>query len=221
MTRIVDSIDPALSASRGDAWMDRHVTVGGDALPGGPCIFVGFHYGTGFWSLRYLRRSGYRVAFVSAPLDANRERDGLVRFAFIRWRQNRVADAGGAPIIYVGGGAERIRAALRKGVSVLALIDVPEPATSTVPVQVLGHALRFPDGILRIGEAEKVPLVGFVATLDQASGSRHLQFIRLPPSSDGSVHALAAMLDAAIRSDPAGWHFWAQWPRLRNDRAVK
>ncbi len=126
-----------------------------------------------------------------------------------------MARAGGAPVIYVGGSVERVRAALGQGFSVLALIDVPEPTTSTVPVQVLGHELRFPDGIVRIGASENVPMVGFVAALDPATGVRNLRFTRLPDAQAEAVHALAALLDAAIRDEPAGWHFWAQWPRLR------
>jgi hypothetical protein len=219
LTRIVDHIDPALSATRGDRWMDRYVAVGGDALPPGPCVFIGFHYGTAFWSLRYLHRSGYRVAFLSAALDRSRARTERFRFAFSHWRQRQVERAGGAPIIYVGGSAERIRKALREGVSVLALIDVPEPTTSTVPVQVLGHELQFPDGIVRIAQTENVPMIGFVARLDPASGVRRLRFSRLPDNPQRVMDALAALLDSAIRDDPASWHFWAQWPRLRNDRA--
>lgn len=219
LTRIVDHIDPALSAARSDRWMSRYVTVDGDRLPAGPCVFIGFHYGTAFWSLRYLRRNGYRVAFLSAILDGTRARVEPLRFAFSRWRQREVERAGGAPIIYVGGSAERIRTALREGISVLALIDVPEPTTSTVPVKVLGHELQFPDGIVRIALTENVPLVGFVARLDCASGARHLRFSRLPDNPQRVMEALAVLLDSAIREDPASWHFWAQWPRLRNDRA--
>jgi hypothetical protein len=220
LTRFVDHVDPALSATRGDRWMNRYLVVEGDTLPATPCVFIGFHYGTAFWSLRHLRRHGHRVAFLSAPLDASRQRAEPLRFAFTRWRQNQVARAGGAPIIYVGGSADRIRASLGQGISVLALIDVPEPTTSTVPVQVLGHELRFPDGILRIGASENVPILGFIATLDPGTGVRRLRFARLPSAPGDAVHALAALLDTAIRDDPAAWHFWAQWPRLRHRRPV-
>jgi hypothetical protein len=66
LTRMVDYIDPALSFARSDRWMDRHLAVEGDAVPDGPCVFIGFHYGTGFWLLRHLRRHAHRVAFVAA-----------------------------------------------------------------------------------------------------------------------------------------------------------
>jgi hypothetical protein len=215
LTRIIDQIDPALSAVRGDGWMDRHVAIAGDPLPPAPCVVVGFHYGTGFWSLRHLRRHGHHVSFVSAPIDAGQWRTEPLRLAYMRWRQKCVAAAGGAPIIYVGGSAERIRTALRRGTSVLALIDVPEPTTSAVRVPLLGHDVRLPDGILRIAASEKVPLVGFVGAFDARTGARRLRFARLPDDPDAALRALVDLLEAAIRDDPAGWHFWAQWPRLR------
>jgi hypothetical protein len=214
LTRIVDQVDPALSATRGDRWLARHVAIAGDPLPPGACVFVGFHYGTGFWSLRHLRRHAHRVAFVSAPIDTGRWRGEPLRLAFARWRQARVAAAGGAPVIYVGGSAERIRAALRNGTSVLALIDVPEATTSTARVRLLGRDLSFPDGVLRIAATEGVPLVGFVGSLDPGTGARRLRFTRLPDDPDAALGALATLLEGAIRDDPAGWHFWAQWPRF-------
>ena len=212
--RIVDHVDPAISAMRGDRWMDRHLRVEGDAVPSRACMFVGFHYATGFWSLRHLRRLGHRVSFVSAPIEAAHVPGRSLQRAFLRWRQRRVAAAGGAPVIYVGGSSERIRAALRGGVSVLGLIDVPEAATSTVRVSLLGHDVQLPDGILRIAASEGVPLVGYVAALDPSTGARRLCFTRLPDDPSQALRALAAMLDAAIRHDPASWHFWAEWPRF-------
>lgn len=213
LTRMVDHVDPAISAMRSDRWLARHLSVSGDPIPAGPCLFIGFHYGTAFWSLRHLRRLRHRVAFVSAPIGAHARSEPL-RFAYTRWRQKQVAIAGGAPVIYVGGSGERIRAALCSGVSVLALIDVPEPTTPTVAVRVLDHEMQLPDGIVRIGAAAGVPLIGFIGTLDAQSGARRLRFTRLPSEPAAALRALAAMLDAAIRDDPAAWHFWGQWPRL-------
>ncbi|MGE5171585.1 MAG: hypothetical protein ACM3JC_14580 [Rudaea sp.] len=215
LTRMIDQIDPALSATRGDGWMDRHLAVSGDALPRAPCVVVGFHYGTGFWSLRHLRRHGHRVSFVSAPIDTAQWREEPLRLAFARWRQRRVASAGGAPVIYVGGSVEKIRAALREGTSVLALIDVPEATTSPVRVRLLGHDVWLPDGILRIAAAEGVPLIGFVGSFDARTGARRLCFTRLPGDPDTALDALTALLEGALRDDPAGWHFWSQWPRFR------
>jgi hypothetical protein len=215
LTRIVDQIDPALSATRGDRWIDRHVAICGDPLPARACVVVGFHYGTGFWSLRHLRRQGHRVSFLSARIDPAQWHAQPLRLAFMRWQQRQVAHAGDAPVIYVGGSGVRIRTALRQGTSVLALIDVPEPATQTVRVGLLGHDVWFPNGILRLGAAERVPLFGFVGSFAPQTGDRRLRFTRLPDDPDGALRALVALLEAAIGDDPAAWHFWAQWPRFR------
>lgn len=219
LTRIVDHVDPALSFLRRDRWMDRHMTVDAVALPAGPCVFVGFHYGTGFWSLRYLRRLGYRVAFLAAPVTAAHCPGQPLRLAFMRWRKACVERAGNAPVILVGGSRDRMRAALRAGTSVLGLVDVPDADASPFPVAFLGRDAWFPDGLLRLAADEKVALIGYVASLDPHTGARHLRLTRLPDDPEEALKALAAMLDSAVRTDPAAWHFWAEWPRFATRRA--
>ncbi|HSQ82774.1 MAG TPA: hypothetical protein VLU54_16855 [Casimicrobiaceae bacterium] len=213
LMRIVDQIDPAISSSRGDRWMESHLTVDGDPLPPGPCILVGFHYGTGFWSLRHLRRCGYRVSFLSRPIDASLAPGQPLRLAFMRWRMRQVEKAGGAPVIYVGGSVERIRAALRDGISILGMVDVPQPSsTSRAQVSFLGAIARFPDGLVRLAAAEKVPLVAYLARLDPQSGRRHLTLARLPIGGEDPMQSLVALLERAVRDDPSAWHLWEQWP---------
>ena len=220
LTRIVDHVDPALSFMRSDRWMARHLLVEGDAVPVGPCMFVGFHHGTGFWSLRHLRRLGHRVSFLAAPVTARHFPGQPLRLAFMRWRKISVERAGGAPVIVVGGSRDRIRAALSAGISVLGLVDVPEATSAPVPVTFLGRKGSFPDGLLRVAAAEKVPLFAYVATLDPDTGDRRLRLTRLPGDPREALHALVAMLETAIRRDPPAWHLWAQWPRLVKPRPV-
>ncbi len=221
LMRIVDQVDPALSWTRSDHWMDRHMTVDGDPLPPAPCIFVGFHYGTGFWSLRHLRRHGHRVSFISAPVDAGQCPGQPLRHAFRRWRMQRVADAGGAPVIYVGGSRDRIEAALREGISVLGMVDVPEPSSSRVAVPFLGGEAWLPDGMLRLAETGNVPLIAYLAGLDPQTGARRLRLTRLPAGRDDALRALAAMLESAVRAEPAAWHLWANWPFFVKSRTAR
>ena len=220
LTRIVDQVDPALSWLRGDRWMDRHLIVDGDPLPAGPCIFVGFHYGTGFWSLRHLKRNGHRVAFISAPVDADQCPGQPLRLAFMRWRMKRVEEAGGAPVIYVGGGRDRIQAALRGGISVLGMVDVPQPSSSRVAVEFLGGKAWFPDGLLRVAATENVPLFAYLARLDPQTGARQLQLTRLPAKREQALRALAAMLESAVCNESAAWHLWADWPLFVKGRSA-
>ena len=213
LTRLVDQIDPALSQSRSDRWMRSHLRVEGDALPPGACIFAGFHYGPGFWSLRWLRSQGHPVSFLSRPIVAEEFRGEPLRFAFERWRMRRAASAGGAPVIYTGDAVRKIREALQRGTSVLGMIDVPLPDSSNrVAAPFMGRQAWFPDGLLHIAASENVPLVAYVAQLDPQTGDRRLALTRLPVEGEDPMASLAAMLELAIRRDPPAWHLWAEWP---------
>lgn len=214
LMRIVDQVDPAISSLRGDSWMDRNLSVDGDPLPPGPCVLIGFHYGTGFWSLRHLRRRGHRVSFLSVRIDAaHGAGQPLLRRAFMHWRVHQVVRAGNAPVIYVGGSTDKIRAALREGISILGLIDVPQPAgAGRVPVPFLGSVAYFPDGLVRLAAAEGVPLIAYVAQLDPRTGRRRLTLTKLPIPGEDPMQSLAAILERAVRDDPPAWHFWEFWP---------
>ena len=213
LTRIVDQVDPAISSLRSDRWMRDHLQVEGDALPAGACIFAGFHYGPGFWSLRWLRSQGHPVSFLSRPIVAEEFAGQPLRFAFERWRMRQAGRAGGAPIIYVGDSVRRIREALQAGTSVLGMVDVPLPESPhRAAAPFMGGEAWFPDGLVRIARSEGVPLFAYVAGLDPSTGRRSLTLTRLPVGGEDPMHSLAAMLERAIRRDPPAWHLWAEWP---------
>jgi hypothetical protein len=215
--RIVDHVDPVLSWFRSDRYLERHVVVEGDPLPPGPCMFVGFHYGAAFWTLRHLRRRGYRAAFLAARVTAEQCPGAPLRLAFMRFRRVCVERAGGAPVIFVGGSRDRIVDALRSGTSVVGLVDVPD-ALRGQPVALLDHEVRWPDGLLRIAQAERVPVVAFVASLDRRTGARHVRFSTLSSDPAAAIATLASLLERAIAHDAAAWHLWAQWSRFLPSR---
>ncbi|HEX8741094.1 MAG TPA: hypothetical protein VF925_13260 [Casimicrobiaceae bacterium] len=215
LMRIVDQVDPALALLRGNRWMDRHLFVEGDPLPPPPCVAIGFHYGTGFWTLRHLRRAGHRAAFVSARVDATQAPGQPLRLAFMRRKIGWIERAGGAPIIFVGGGTAKIRAALRSGTSILGMVDVPLPSsTNVVELPFLDGVGRFSNGLVRLAAAEGVPIVAYLPKLDPVTGDRRLVLTRLPIDGEDSMHSLVAMLDRAVRDDPAAWHLWVHWPHF-------
>ncbi len=213
LTRLVDQVDPALSCMRSNRWMRRHLVVTGDPMPAAPCIFAGFHYGAGFWSLRYLRQQGHRVSFLSRPIVSGDFPGERLRYSFERWRMKRAAGAGGATVIYAGGSVDKIRNALRNGTSILGMVDVPPPLSgSRVPVPFMGGEAWFPDGLSRLAASEGVPFVAYLARLDPVTGLRHLTLSRLPVNGEAPMHSLATLLENALRNDPAAWHLWAEWP---------
>jgi hypothetical protein len=212
LMRIVDHVDPALAFFRGDRYLDCHVVVEADALPPGPCLFVGFHYGNAFWTLRHLRRLGYRASFLAANVTARQCPGQPLRLRFMRFRKRCVERASGAPVILVGGSRERIASALRGGTSVVGLIDVPE-ATHSTRVELLGQSLQWPDGLLQIAQDAGVPVVAFIATLD-GHGARRIRLRTMPADPAHAMQALAALLDDAVRSESSAWHLWAEWTRF-------
>lgn len=212
LIRMVDLADAALSGLRADRWMDCHMRIEGDAAPAGPCLFVGFHFGAGFWSLRHLRRAGHPVSFLSRPISLEEFAHAPACHAFERWRMWQVARAGGAPVIFVGGSRDRIRGAWDAGRSVLGMVDVPPPlARRRTRVSFLGREAAFPDGLVKLAEGAGVPIMAYLGYLD-ADGKRRLALKRLPNPSTDSLQALVGMLETAIRQDPAAWHLWAECP---------
>jgi hypothetical protein len=217
LMRLVDHVDPALSFFRSDRYLDRHVVVDADPLPPSPCLFVGFHYGAGFWALRHLRRLGYRASFLAANVTARQCPGQPLRLRFMRFRKRCVERASGAPVILVGGSRERIASALREGTSVVGLIDVPD-AAHAANVELLGQSLRWPDGLLQIAQSEGVPVVAFAAALEGTSGVRRIRLRTMPADRAAAMRTLASLLDEAIRSDSSGWHLWAEWTRFLPSR---
>jgi hypothetical protein len=215
LIRAVDQADAALSGSRGDGWMDRHLVVEGDSPPAGPCLFLGFHFGTGFWTLRWLRRQGHPVSFLSRPIEPGEFPGAPLCYRFERRRMRQVERAGGAPVIYVGGSVARMQAALRSGISVLGMLDVPpESGRTDVPVPFMGGQARFPDGLLRLAEREGVPVMAYLCRLDTATGKRRLTLVRVPDGLPDKLAFLVTLLDKAVHEDTAAWHLWAEWPRF-------
>ena len=215
LVRIVDLADAALSGTRGDGWMSRRIIVDGDRPPEGPCLFLGFHYGTGFWVLRYLRSLGQRVSFLSRRILREDFPGMPLCYAFERWRMHLVSHAGGGPVIYVGGSVAKMKSVLQDGGSILAMADVPlEHGAAGRTVPFLDGKAQLPDGLIRLAESEKVPIVAYLCRLDTGTGQRRLSFARLPDEVEDKLAWLMDLLGQAIREDPAAWHLWAEWPRF-------
>jgi phosphatidylinositol dimannoside acyltransferase len=214
LVRLVDQADYYLSRHRGDGWLDRHVVTRG-AWPGRgePFLALGYHWGAGLWALRALRRAGHGAAFLSAEVDARQLGVGGVALRQARRRMRELERAGGLAPIYLGGASAAMQAVFARGDVVVALIDVPPRAgQGTAPVTLLGRAARLPDGLLRLAQRERVPLVPFAMGVDPVSGQRRLD-IGAPivvTEVGAAARAVAAHLDPLLARESAAWHLWSQ-----------
>jgi hypothetical protein len=214
-TYLLDVADLQLSRRQSLDWWPSHVAVEGRWPRAGAFIAVTFHYGTGLWLCRALRRSGHRSTFLSARF----EREAFARRPLLhRYGMRRLAEVeriGGEPITYRPGARRSMLDTLARGVPVVGLIDVPPrlAARGQHPVRLLGQPASLPDGLLRLAEEAQVPIVPCWVEIDFASGRRRVVIGEAtPPGPAEAVLAeLAALLDRLVRAQPAAWMFWQEW----------
>jgi len=211
LVRLVDHADLYLSLTRSDDWMKRHLRVSGAWPLQGPFIAFTFHWGTGFWSLRHLRRAGFRPAMLSTPLGPPPAlSDWRARYGFRRNRE--VARASGEGVIYLGGAKDKLRAHLAAGGVVVGLLDVPPGQTpESVAVDIFGRPSALPRGMLDLAVELRLPLVPFFLSLDALTGERRLRIC--PPLAGATAEELAPaaaqLLNDAVAACPPAWHRWA------------
>ena len=220
---LLDVADLALSRRKPLDWWPEHVDVAGAWPKSGAFVVVTFHYGTGLWLCRALRRAGHRGMFLSGRFerDAFEARPLLHRYGMERLAE--VERITGAPIAYRPGARETLLDALANGISVIGLIDVPPRLAprGQRPVELLGRPASLPDGLLQLAADAAVPIVPCWVELDFASGRRRAVIgkAQAPAPFDATLAALAATLDGLIRRSPAQWMFWREWPGWIEDAA--
>jgi phosphatidylinositol dimannoside acyltransferase len=222
-TVLLDVVDLHLSRRRPLDWWPEDVDVSGE-WPAGAFVAVTFHYGTGIWLCRALRRSGHSSVFVSARFEREEfaQRPLLHRYGLQRLAE--VERIGGEPIAYRPGVGTRLRDALMRNVPVIGLIDVPPrlAPNGQRPISLLGRRASLPDGLLRLAAAARVPVVPCHVEIDFASGRRRVVIgeARMPAPIQPTLEAIAAVLDGLLRAQPAAWMFWREWPGWLRDVAA-
>lgn len=215
--RLVDVADYFLTCKYGDGWMRRYLHVSGDALPapgeGAAPMLVTFHYGQGFWALRWLRAAGYPVAWLHAPPPQVAPLGEKLAGWMGRRRIAQVGRLCGAPTIAVGGSVARMRQRLLgEGRPVMVMPDAPlQPGQSWLPVQLLGRAARMPAGAIRMAAQDEVAVLVYSIVVDPLNGHRHLHMEGPLSGLDALALAqrLAAHLQQALQRQPEAWHVWA------------
>lgn len=212
---LVDNADYFLSRCRGRGWLQRHVRVSGaENLAGGvnAMLLVTFHWGQGFWALRWLREHGLPAAWLHAPVPHRLRFGEYVGGLMGRLRIRQVGRLAGAAPIPVGGSVAAMRDRLRKGLPVMAMPDAPiRPGQRTLAVELLGRPARIAAGVIRMAAEDRVPVHAYLMRVDPRSGRRHLAIGPRLPAGDAAqlAQALADVLSGAIREDPAAWYVWA------------
>lgn len=214
--RLVDVADYFLTLKYGRRWMQRYLHVSGDALPtpsvGAAPMLVTFHYGQGFWALRWLREAGYPVAWLHAPPPPRAVLGEKLAGWMGRRRIAQVARLCGAPAIAVGGSIERMRhRLLLEGQPVMVMPDAPlQPGQSYLPVHMLGRDARLPAGAIRMAAEAEIPVVIYSIVVDPNNGHRYMR-VEGPMSSGVAVELaqrLAGHLHLALQQQPEAWHVW-------------
>jgi hypothetical protein len=219
---LLDAVDLYLSRRHRSDWMPSHVDVEGE-WPAGAFVTVGFHYSTGLWVFRDLRRNGHDSVLVAARFDPADYRNHPVRYRYTATRFAEVERLSRQPIAYRPGIRERLLAALAAGMSVVSVMDMPPRLVprGQQPVRWLDRNASLPDGSLAVAREAGVPVVPFWVEVDLASGRRKLVIGKaMAPDPAQVLPALAASLDRLIRIQPAAWLFWNEWPAWQRDAAA-
>jgi hypothetical protein len=222
-TLLLDVADLHLSRRHPVDWLPGHVALEGAWPRAGAFVAVTFHYGTGLWICRALRRAGRRSRFLSGRF----ERDAFAgRPQLHRYGTRRLAEVeriGGEPIAFRPGVREGLLDTLSRGTPVIGLIDVPPRLAprGQHAVQLLGRPASLPDGLLLLAQEAGVPIVPCWVELDFDTGHRRVVIgeARSPTPVEPVLADLAAALDQLVRRQPGAWMFWPEWRGWLRDAA--
>jgi hypothetical protein len=221
-TWLLETADLYLSRRQPVDWLPAHVAIKG-SWPAGAFIALTFHYGTGLWLCRALRQAGHRSMFLSASFERDEFAQRPWRYGYGAQRLREVERIGGEPIAYRPGVRRTLLDALRRGSSVIGLIDIPPRLAprGQVGVRLLDQAASLPDGLLRLAIEAQVPIVPCWVDIDFASGHRTVVIgdAQLPEPMGPVLADLAASLDRLVRTRPAAWMFWPEWNGWVRDAA--
>lgn len=215
--RLIDLADFYKSWRMSPGWLRRYWRVSGDPLPDAQqhpaVLFVTFHYGAGFWALRYFQQHGLSMAalYRPPPRPTSGER---FRYYFFWWRLRSIYRLTGTKPIRVGDKQSELSALVRRLVQarlpVGVMPDIPTAEAQAVAADMLGHKIYFASALLRLAVKKNIPIVLYTSVLDLTDGGRNVQLQVLDnySSVESLAQTLADCLAAAITADPTAWHLW-------------
>ncbi|AVP99503.1 hypothetical protein C7S18_21025 [Ahniella affigens] len=215
--RLMDLTDLYWSKTRSDRHIDRNFDQTGDWPADGPVMAVTFHWGGGHWGIRSLHRTGRPIVCLAGPLDPEHVGHLSVLYRYACWRTREVEKHSGRPLFkrYRGIAVRDLRDKAKSGDSILSLIDVPPGEVGGArPVTLLGRDAKLPNGLVKMAELLKLPIVFYAARINPLTARVEFRIgAPLDPTDrDAVLQEAARWLDEMIQRDPAAWMLWAQAP---------
>lgn len=214
LIRWVERADTYLTLTRSTRWWKRRVDVIGDwPAPGQAHLLLTFHWGAGNWIWKLLSERGVGAHFLARRPVASDLGAGGLALSYSRLREWAFARIGGRGVIYTGGSATRVEAALEQGASLVAMLDLPSsPSQQPTRVALLGEPATLPARLLALAANQCVPITIFSCGFDAGSGRRTLRMETLAASVDveAALARYAALLDARLREASEFWMMWHQ-----------
>ncbi len=211
---LVDRCDSLLCLLRSRRWWHKQVDVHGDELTRVPSgLLLNSHWGSGNWIWQLLKANGTPAWFVARRAGVGDVGRGVLSRAYLAWRVWALHLSDCLGIIYTGGSSANILGTLRRGHSVLGMLDLPaRPDQSHASVQLCGRNVRFPVGLATLANRAGVGCSIVSCGLDMESGRRSLHVEVLPAELgvDEIMRRYAAHLERRIETNPAQWQAWPQ-----------
>lgn len=212
LLRWVERTDTFLALMRPQDWWLRRVEVVGEwPAPGRAGLLLTYHWGAGGWIWRLLRSRGLPAYFVAkrpVVADLGASRVALWYGALRGWVLRRT---GGLGLLYTGGSAPRIRAAMAARENVVAMLDLPvAPEQRAIDVAVAGRTARLPFRLIDIARDADPAISLLSCGFDFASGRRLLHVRTLPDglSTPEVLQAYADGLSQCLARAPECWMMW-------------
>lgn len=215
--RLIDLADFYKAKWMTKGWLRRYWRLSGDSLPDPQqhpaVLFVTFHYGAGFWALRYFKQHQLSMAALYRP-PPEPARGERFNYYFFWWRLRTIFRLTGTKPIRVGDQKSELSALVRRltqaRLPVGVMPDIPTSAQQAVPAELLQHKIYFASALLRLVVKRNIPIVLYTSVLDLTDGGRnvHLQTLYNYSSVEALAQTLADCLGAAIDKDPTAWHLW-------------
>lgn len=210
---LIEHMDGFLVPLRSRRYLRRWVRAEGDPLPAqGPVMFIGSHFGCGYWFLPLVRAHGLPPNIVAPQLGPLLARSSLLQNLYTRMRHRLLTFATGRPLVYRGNAVAALTELMRAGQVTFGLCDIPTTREDAVEVELCGRRTRLADSMFALAARESVPVYLFVSDTELETGLRRVHFERAEGDPRAQVQQFARLIDRHIQRDPSGWRFWSIAP---------